>query len=121
MKLKYIGIARKVSKKSTYKIQVGSCIIKGNRILGLGCNSTKTHPKATTRANKIHAEHQALIDAGINELEGSVAFVYRETKDGKAANSKPCASCEALLREAGIKKVYYSLDTFPFWGVDEYV
>lgn len=119
--LRLMDIARKVSKTANYKFRHGTVIAMGSRVLGLGVNSTKTHPKSTSRFQTIHSEHQALISAGLNELQGSIAFVYRETRDGQPSNSKPCSSCTKLLKEAGIKKVYFSLDIFPFWGSEDYV
>lgn len=118
--LRLMDIARKVSKTGDYKFRHGAVIARGSRVLGLGINSTKTHPKSNSRFKTIHAEHQALINSGLNEINGTTAYVYRETKQGTPANSKPCTSCAELLKASGIKKVYYSLDVFPFWGVDEY-
>lgn len=120
--LRLMDIARKVSKTSGYKFKHGTVIAKGNRVLGLGVNSAnKTHPKSTSRFKTLHSEHAALINSGLAEIQGSIAFVYRETKSGEPAMSKPCPSCEKLLRKAGVKKVYYSIDVFPFWRVEEYV
>jgi deoxycytidylate deaminase len=119
--IRLMDIARKVSKTGDYKFRHGTVIAKGSRILGFGVNSTKTHPKSCSRFKTIHSEHQALINAGLNEIEGAIAFVYRETKDGNPAMSKPCSSCETLLKQAGIKRVYFSLDSYPFWGVEDYV
>ena len=118
--LRLMDIARKVSKTGDYKFRHGTVIAKGSRVLGLGINSTKTHPKSTSRFKTIHSEHQALINTGLNEIQGSVAYVYRETKDGVPAMSKPCSSCAKLLKAAGIRKVYYSIEVWPFWGEEQY-
>ncbi len=119
--VRLMDIARKVSKTGDYKFRHGTVIAKGSRVLGLGINSTKTHPKSNSRFKTVHSEHQALINAGLTEIQGATAFVYRETRDGTVAMSKPCSSCAKLLKEAGIKKVYFSTDIFPFWGYDEYL
>lgn len=115
-----MDIARKVSKTGDYKFKHGTVIAKGSRVLGFGINSTKTHPKSNSRFKTIHSEHQALINSGI-EVQGAIAYVYRETKHGISAMSKPCHSCAKLLKDAGIRKVYFSIDVWPFWGVEEYV
>lgn len=40
---------------------------------------------------------------------GSVVFVARVLrKDGTAALAKPCKSCQALLKAAGVVRVYYT-------------
>ena len=35
-------------------------------------------------------------------------YIYREFKDGTKALAKPCASCQRLIKELGIKKIYYT-------------
>ena len=35
-------------------------------------------------------------------------FVYRELKDGSIAMARPCPSCMALIKDLGIKKIYYN-------------
>lgn len=45
---------------------------------------------------------------------GAVVYVARIRADGSFGSAKPCANCEKVLRQKGVKKVYYSL------GDDEY-
>jgi deoxycytidylate deaminase len=118
--LRLMDIARKVSKTVDYKFRHGTVIAKGSRVLGLGVNSNKTHPKSTSRFKTVHSEHQALINSGLSEIQGATAYVYRETRDGVPAMSKPCSSCTKLLKDAGVRKVYFSINVWPFWGEEEY-
>lgn len=37
-------------------------------------------------------------------------YLYREYKDGSLAPSRPCPSCMAMLKDFGIKKVYYTTE-----------
>ena len=37
-------------------------------------------------------------------------YLYREYKDGSLAPSRPCPSCMALLKDYGIKKIYYTTE-----------
>lgn len=57
-----------------------------------------------------HAEMGAIkkaLDMGI-DLKGKTLWVIRFRKDGSIGCSKPCKYCEMLIREVGIKKVYYT-------------
>lgn len=38
----------------------------------------------------------------------SIVFVARNTKNGNTAMSKPCRTCQRILKNAGVKKVYYT-------------
>lgn len=115
MKTRYFDLAKKLSHKSEHKFKLGAVIVKGNRVMGIGYNSTKTHPKAKTRFKTLHAEHDALLDTGLNDVKGATAYVYRETKDGCPACAKPCPACQEIFKTAGIKKVYYSVENYPYW------
>jgi tRNA(Arg) A34 adenosine deaminase TadA len=46
---------------------------------------------------------------------GSVVYVARASKSGKAAMAKPCPSCKAFLKSRGCKRVVYTT----FEGVGE--
>lgn len=37
-------------------------------------------------------------------------YLYREYKDGSLAPSRPCPSCMAMLKDFGIKKIYYTTE-----------
>ena len=56
-----------------------------------------------------HAEHAALKALrGVN-LKGAVAYVARIYKNGEPAMSQPCPRCTQLLRDAGIRKMIWTL------------
>jgi deoxycytidylate deaminase len=85
-----------------------SCIImQGNRIISEGFNEVKTHPKSLAGYNMKHAEISAVLNSE-QDLRGCTAYVYRERRDGLPGLSKPCRGCEAMLKNAGIKKVIFS-------------
>lgn len=88
--------------------RVGAAIFKGKSLISLGWNSTKTHPSSTTRYNAHHAEFDCLMGNYKHDLVGASIFVARITKGGHLGIAKPCPSCEAVIRAAGIKKVYYT-------------
>jgi deoxycytidylate deaminase len=102
-------LARKVSLLSTFRVRIGAVAVKNKSIVGVGCNKRKTHPIISVdNHRKIHAELSACIGVDRRELNGAVMYVYRENKMGEIANCKPCQYCQAILKEVGIKKVYYT-------------
>lgn len=107
---------KKLSRASRQHFKVGSILVKGNRILSYGVNSSKTHPMARGPFNALHAEHQAICNALIAQTRGATLYVYRETRDGNSANSKPCLRCTELLKLAGVKDVYFSSKEWPYYG-----
>lgn len=109
MKEKYFNLAKKLSFKSCHRqFKLGCVIIKGNEVLGIGFNKNKTHPRSMSEYRTLHAEVDAVVNAGEESLEGATAYVYRQTEGGNMGMSKPCKGCEALLRSYGIKTVYYT-------------
>ena len=106
-----------LSNHHTYKL--GCVLVKKNRIISRGFNQIKTHTKSIHKFNMLHAEISALIGIDYNKLENCYAFVYRERKNGTPAMAKPCEACELALRKAGVKRVYYTIDTDPYWGYIE--
>ena len=119
--LRFFDVAKSVAKTSEYpRIKIGCCIVKRTKILTVGVNLLKSHP-AQKRFNKyrgidtnkiynnIHAELDAILKvANKNELEGSDIYLYREDVSGIMKMSKPCPACTHMLREYGIKNIYYT-------------
>jgi tRNA(Arg) A34 adenosine deaminase TadA len=62
-----------------------------------------------------HAEARAIRKADV----GCVLYVARVTRDGQWAMSKPCKHCQALIRNRGIRKVYYTIgpNEYGIWNV----
>lgn len=108
MKNKWFRLAKKCAMDSDHhKAKVGCVIVKKNRLIAYGTNSLKTHPKVANPWRTLHAEVRALLFSKL-DLEGCIAYVYRELKDGTLGMAKPCAHCHDALKRAGIKKVYYT-------------
>lgn len=102
------NVAVKLAATSSYpRYQHGAAIERGGNILALGVNSAKPHRLNTARSTT-HAEEHALKLAG-EAASGASLYVARVTK-GKIAHSRPCEECQALIREAGVRRVYYSID-----------
>ncbi|MGH7974895.1 MAG: deaminase [bacterium] len=110
MNLKFFDLARKVSKLSDHKrFSLGAVIVNGSKIISVGTNKVKTHPKSTHPYNSLHAEMAAIL-AAKQDISKCELYVYRETKNGTRATSKPCIYCQVMINEAGIKTVYYSMN-----------
>lgn len=113
----YFQLARSASKNSDYDIQVGCVVSLHGKPVSIGWNVVKTHPIYTANSHRctIHAEIKAVISAQC-DLQGAIAYVYRETANGIPALAKPCNLCYGVLSEAGIKKVFYSIDRPPYYS-----
>ena len=118
----FFEIAKNVSRLSDYKkTRLGAVVVDGKRILSTGYNSNKTNPTQArynqyreidvTFPAKVHAEVSALnslIGKKDIDFHNLKLFVYRELKDGSIAMARPCPSCMALIKDLGIKKIYYT-------------
>jgi len=114
-----VKAAVKAATDSEYKIQVGSVIFDGKKILSVGCNGIRNHRKLHPKFQKfpgsgsIHAEIDAILKAR-RDLKGMSLLVVRINKQGKLMLSKPCSNCIEYLNHVGIKNVYYSLSSYPY-------
>ena len=67
-------------------------------------------------AISIHAEVRAIMNCQTDDLNGAVAYVYRETADGMPALARPCPWCWLELEKAGIKKIFYTISEYPYYA-----
>ncbi len=89
---------------------------KRGRLLAVAENSyVQTHPRMARLARRVgepnrvylHAEVSAIIKA-LKRGEPYEIRVYRHFKDGSPAPSKPCPACMLAIKEANIKKIWYT-------------
>lgn len=125
--VRYLQVAAAASRYSTYdRIKIGAAIIKGNWVVSTGCNKDKTHPfqfrmnqlhrPYEHSSNCLHAEVDALVRSGREDLTGAEIYVYREDRNGSLAMCKPCSVCAASIAAAGINRVIYTTPN----GIEEY-
>lgn len=108
MKVKFFDIAKSISKHSDHPHhKLGAVISKGNRVISLGFNKNKTHTRSNHNWKRLHAEISAIIKAK-QDITNCYIYIYRETKDGQIAMARPCCSCMQAIKEAGIKKIFYT-------------
>lgn len=113
---RYLAYAQRLAARSNYKIQVGAVIVHNGTPIATGYNYIKSHPKwVTPKCATLHAEIAAWLTCGRTNLRGATIYVYRAHKDGTPALARPCANCQAVLREAGVKWMVYSTANWPFY------
>ena len=116
-------IAKQVSYMSNFHgPHMGAVVAIGKTVISTGFNSNKTHPiqhqyniyrgfeDYATSIPLEHAEIHALGHLiGKKEIDWDKVsiFVYRELRNGKRACSRPCAACMRLIRDLGIKQIYF--------------
>lgn len=99
---------------------MGCVLVKKNKVISTGFNSTKTHPiqkmynkeryECDTTPHTIHAEVSAIshvIHKNINWSNVEV-YIYREHKNGNLAMARPCKACMKLIQNLGIKRIHYT-------------
>lgn len=103
-----------------YKTQVGCVAVYQGYMLGIGCNSNKTHPvqqyynryreKSDYMLPKLHAEINCINSFRHLNINFSKVrlYIYRIRKDQPFGLSRPCPSCMAAIKDLGIKDIYYT-------------
>ena len=118
--LRWFNFAKNVSKHSNYRIKVGCVITKGNKPISVGFNKIKYNRLWSDKWKKtIHAEGSAIRTSGKEYIRNSTAYIYRETSEGIPAMARPCEDCMSRLIAFGIRRIYYSTDTYPYWGFEK--
>ena len=123
-------LARECSLKSDYtgggRAHIGAIAVYKGSILAKGFNTDKTHT-AQSRFNvyrykdsgnnylpeKCHAEQTVIQKIKYLDIDFSKVklYIYREFKDGRLAMCRPCPSCQAAIKEMGIKQIYYTTES----------
>lgn len=106
MNIKFFDLARKISKLSNHRYhKIGSVIVRGSRIVSVGTNHIKTHPRSPHPFKSLHAEMAAILFAK-QDLRNCDLYVFRETKNGNLAKSFPCIYCQTMIKNSKIKNIY---------------
>ena len=81
-------------------------LLRGKTPIRIGINSRRTHTSAVREHSAcLHAEMDALIAA----KPGDTLVVFRWTKrSAEPTMAKPCTHCEARIKQAKIKKVFFT-------------
>jgi len=110
----YVKLAVQQAESSVMNYRMGAVVRRGNTVVGAGCNRNY-HPKLRrwrspylTEHTGLHAEMAAVWGVRWHSLKGCIIYVVRLKADGTLAMARPCPICQAMLNDAGIKKVFYS-------------
>ncbi|NCQ51318.1 hypothetical protein GW796_05390 [archaeon] len=122
---KWFRLAKNEAEKSEYRLKVGCVVVKGGSLISKGFNSVTYRSIGSTKytawKESLHAERAALSKINKEDIKGSTVYIYREYNvTGKPAFTKPCAQCAFMLRELGVKKVYYTHPEYPFFEIIKY-
>lgn len=113
-----IQIALDEAKSSDFRIKMGCVIFSKKKVLSTGKNGMrnriKLHPKFQKFKGSIHAEVDTIISAR-KDLKGSTLLVIRINNKGEFRLSKPCGECMKYIQYVGIKKLIYSISTYPYF------
>jgi deoxycytidylate deaminase len=106
------------AKKSEYKPQMGAVIFDKRRIVSLGHNyghrsARKLHPRFQNFKGSIHAEVDSIIKAK-TDLSGYSMLVIRVNNKDQLRLAKPCNNCLKYIEYVGIRRVFYSVNHYPY-------
>ena len=113
-----INLAIEESTKGDHKQKIGAVIFNKKQILSFGHNSSQRavrhlHPKFQRYPFSVHAEVDAIIKAK-RDLKGATLLVIRVNPKNQFRLAKPCKKCMEYIEYIGIKKVFYSISSFPY-------
>lgn len=101
--------ALKAARRSQfYSHRVGAAVFIGAKLISLGYNRHKSHPKSSPRTCTQHAEFNSLIRLAGNDLSNAVLFVARLTRTNRVSCAKPCPDCQAIISRMNIRRVFYT-------------
>lgn len=119
---RFLGYAIQAAGMSTCNARHGAVLVKNGNVLAIGVNAMKNDPHVVSPEGpnvlapsvhvmdmlSVHAE-EAVLRANASEAENSVIYIARVGDDGKPTMSKPCKSCQQLLKRYGVKKAIWTL------------
>jgi deoxycytidylate deaminase len=118
----YFAAAKAMSELSDHRHKLGVVVVNKHRIISTGFNSdTKCHKVQALLdkdrygcecPGKIHAETSALLPLIRDnvDLHRATIYIYREHRNGSRALARSCPSCQKLIRQCGIKRMYYTVE-----------
>jgi tRNA(Arg) A34 adenosine deaminase TadA len=100
--------AIKAAELSDCRMRHGAVVARRS-VVAIAANRYRNHPKiAPVRECSVHAEVAAIRAAG-NTRRATLA-VARINRRGIQRMSKPCPRCHDACRQAGIRRILYTLD-----------
>ncbi len=120
----YFKAAKVIAGLSKFpRVKVGCVAVYKHKIISSGCNSYITNPlqkrynkfrfDTDTTLHSKHAELDCLLplinrkDIDFNRVS---LYIYRQYKSGELGVARPCESCFNLIKDLGIRSIYYTGD-----------
>lgn len=104
-----------IASTSEQNFKHGAILTKGGSVISVGINRRRTNPalldQEDYRLSSVHAEVAAIKGSHGADLKGAVIYVARVNNAGEQMMSKPCEECQKVLRDVGVKKVFYTIDS----------
>lgn len=102
--------ATNLAKKSTQRHKHACIIVRGGSIQGFGINIGRNIPGIIQEIDDLayHAEIKALKNT--IRTDGAIAYIARVNSFGEQRMSKPCPNCMEALKNAGVKRVIYTIN-----------
>lgn len=121
MLIKCLKLARELNQETSSNVSHYSFLVRKNSVNSIGYNLTnKTHPiadKLNYRFPTTHSELSCILNFSGKKISSYYMINCRFDKMGNIAMSKPCLSCQKLLRIYDISKVVYSTGNgFKIWN-----
>lgn len=106
------AMARKASQDSVCKYLHGSAAQLRKEIVK-GCNvaavpETKLFRLRTPKYWSLHSEIALLLKIPEDQRKGINIYNWREDRHGLIADSKPCDTCQLVLKQYGVNAVFYT-------------
>lgn len=91
-------------------------LLDKSKILNIGWNSYKSHPEIQRRhypkfTKGLHSETNCLLYSRRASYKGLMLAVLRINWNGELDYSHPCPSCLNMIRDVGIKDVWFTTKT----------
>jgi len=116
--MKHLKLAEKIAQTSNHrKSRHGAVLVRGGSVLNIAKNSnryTRFGRRFMPYKHNWHPTHHAelgcILGLDISATKGSTIYVARVGKRGDIKNSKPCPTCQAVLKHVGVKKAIYTTE-----------
>ena len=105
-----VNFATEIAQGSDYKQRHGAVLYKRGRIISIGYNKKKTHPKTVPfyKWRYLHAEFDSILKVDVEEVEGASIACVRINRAGDLMPSRPCCECIKMLSFYGVIDMVYS-------------
>lgn len=117
----YFKAAKSMSELSDFpRVKVGCVAVMGHNIIASGYNRKRTDPlqkeynKYRFQADTMHTLHaeamciKNLLKRKDVSYRDVTLYISRYDVNGKPMLSKPCRSCQRLIKDIGIRKCFYT-------------